>query len=52
MGDFLPYDESDLRLAIRDIKAGRAADAIFHLQRAFVDDIEIVELIEREWRKS
>lgn len=45
-------DESDLRFAIRDIKVGRAADAIFHLQRDFAHDTEIVEIIESEWRKS
>ena len=44
--------EGDLRHAIRAIKAGNAADAIFCLQRAFGHDTDMVEMIENEWRRK
>lgn len=46
------FSEDELREAIRAIKAGNAADAIFCLQRAFGHDTDMVEMIENEWRRK
>lgn len=46
------FSEDELREAIRAIKAGNAADAIFCLQRAFGHDTDMVEMIENEWRQK
>lgn len=46
------FSEDELREAIRAIKAGNAADAIFCLQRAFGHDTDMVEMIESEWRRK
>lgn len=45
-------DDRYLRDLVNDIKEGKAEEAIFSLRLVFADDIEVLELIENEWRKQ
>lgn len=52
MEDVAFCDANELREVVRAIKRGDIAPAIFSLKRAFVNDIEVSELLENEWRKQ